>query len=70
MPRRLLSSTRSGTRVNEVAADLVDVYVAGEGGLITLVVHRDSRKSPVHHLPGRVTGRLMFGCQAFAFSWT
>ena len=38
---RLLSSTRPGARVTEVAADLSDVYVAGEGGLMGLVVHPD-----------------------------
>lgn len=38
---RLLSSTRPGARVTEVAADLADVYVAGEGGLMGLVVHPD-----------------------------
>jgi glucose/arabinose dehydrogenase len=38
---RLLSSTRPGARVTEVAADLTDVYVAGEGGLMGLVVHPD-----------------------------
>jgi glucose/arabinose dehydrogenase len=38
---RLLSSTRPGARVTEVAADLDDVYVAGEGGLMGLVVHPD-----------------------------
>ncbi|MGH3812331.1 MAG: PQQ-dependent sugar dehydrogenase [Pseudonocardiaceae bacterium] len=38
---RLLSSTRPGARVTEVAAELGDVYVAGEGGLMGLVVHPD-----------------------------
>ncbi len=38
---RLLSSTRPGARVTDVAADLDDVYVAGEGGLMGLVVHPD-----------------------------
>jgi glucose/arabinose dehydrogenase len=38
---RLLSTTRPGARVTEVAADLDDVYVAGEGGLMGLVVHPD-----------------------------
>src|SRR3954454_12176567 len=38
---KLLSSTRPGARVSEVAADLDDVYVAGEGGLMGLVVHPD-----------------------------
>ncbi len=38
---RLLSSTRPGARVTEVAADLGDVRVAGEGGLMGLVVHPD-----------------------------
>jgi aldose sugar dehydrogenase len=38
---RLLSSTRPGARVTEVAADLDDVYVAGEGGFMGLVVHPD-----------------------------
>ncbi|HEU0088684.1 MAG TPA: PQQ-dependent sugar dehydrogenase [Pseudonocardiaceae bacterium] len=36
---RLLSSTRPGARVTEVVADLGDVYVQGEGGLMGLVVH-------------------------------
>lgn len=38
---KLLSSTRPGARVSEVTADLDDVYVAGEGGLMGLVVHPD-----------------------------
>ena len=38
---RLLSLTRSGARVTDVAADLDDVYVAGEGGLMGLAVHPD-----------------------------
>jgi glucose/arabinose dehydrogenase len=38
---KLLSSTRPGARVIDVAADLNDVYVAGEGGLMGLVVHPD-----------------------------
>ncbi|HSL07894.1 MAG TPA: PQQ-dependent sugar dehydrogenase [Pseudonocardiaceae bacterium] len=38
---RLLSSTRPGARVTEVAAALDDVYVTGEGGLMGLVVHPD-----------------------------
>lgn len=38
---RLLSSTRPGAQVTEVAADLGDVYVQGEGGLMGLVVHPD-----------------------------
>lgn len=38
---KLLSSTRPGARVSEVAADLDDVYVAGEGGMMGLVVHPD-----------------------------
>ncbi|MDQ3762124.1 MAG: PQQ-dependent sugar dehydrogenase [Actinomycetota bacterium] len=37
----LLSSTRPGAQVSEVAADLNDVYVRGEGGLMGLVVHPD-----------------------------
>ncbi len=36
---RLLSSTMPGARVTDVVADLADVYVAGEGGLMGLVVH-------------------------------
>jgi aldose sugar dehydrogenase len=42
---RLLSSARPGARVTEVAAELGDVYVAGEGGLMGLVVHPDFAKS-------------------------
>lgn len=38
---RLLSSTRPGAQVTDVAAELGDVYVAGEGGLMGLVVHPD-----------------------------
>ncbi|MFN2495220.1 MAG: sorbosone dehydrogenase family protein [Pseudonocardiaceae bacterium] len=38
---QLLSSTRPGATVTEVAADLRDVYVRGEGGLMGLVVHPD-----------------------------
>lgn len=38
---KLLSSTRPGARITEVAADLDDVYVRGEGGLMGLVVHPD-----------------------------
>ncbi|MGH3822316.1 MAG: PQQ-dependent sugar dehydrogenase [Pseudonocardiaceae bacterium] len=37
----LLPSTKPGTRAVPVAADLGDVYVAGEGGLMGLVVHPD-----------------------------
>lgn len=37
----LLRSTRPGTEVSTVAADLDDVYVRGEGGLMGLVVHPD-----------------------------
>ena len=42
---RLLSSTRPGARVTDVAADLDDVHVAGEGGLMGLVVHPDFAKN-------------------------
>jgi aldose sugar dehydrogenase len=42
---KLLSSTRPGARVTEVAADLDDVYVRGEGGLMGLVVHPDFASS-------------------------
>jgi aldose sugar dehydrogenase len=42
---KLLSSTRPGARVTEVAADLADVYVRGEGGLMGLVVHPDFANS-------------------------
>lgn len=38
---RLLPSTRPGTQALEIAADLDDVFVAGEGGLMGLVVHPD-----------------------------
>jgi aldose sugar dehydrogenase len=38
---RLLSSTSPGARVTDVAADLDDVYVAGEGGFMGMVVHPD-----------------------------
>jgi aldose sugar dehydrogenase len=38
---RLLSSTRPGVQVTDVAAELSDVYVAGEGGLMGLAVHPD-----------------------------
>lgn len=38
---RLLSTTRPGARLSEVAADLDDVYVKGEGGLMGLLVHPD-----------------------------
>jgi glucose/arabinose dehydrogenase len=37
----LLPSTQPGTRAVPIAADLGDVYVAGEGGLMGLVVHPD-----------------------------
>ncbi|MDQ3887263.1 MAG: PQQ-dependent sugar dehydrogenase, partial [Actinomycetota bacterium] len=36
---RLLSGTSSGAAVADVAADLEDVYVRGEGGLMGLLVH-------------------------------
>ncbi|MGH3788107.1 MAG: PQQ-dependent sugar dehydrogenase [Pseudonocardiaceae bacterium] len=42
---RLLSSTRPGARVTEVAADLDDVYVNGEGGFMGLAVHPDFAQS-------------------------
>ena len=42
---KMLSSTGPGARVVEVAADLDDVYVAGEGGLMGLVVHPDFARS-------------------------
>jgi aldose sugar dehydrogenase len=42
---KLLSSTRPGAQVTEVAADLDDVYVRGEGGLMGLVVHPDFANS-------------------------
>ncbi len=38
---RLLLSTSPGAQVTGVAAELDDVYVAGEGGLMGLVVHPD-----------------------------
>ncbi|MDQ3886400.1 MAG: PQQ-dependent sugar dehydrogenase, partial [Actinomycetota bacterium] len=38
---RLLSGTSSGAAVADVAADLEDVYVRGEGGLMGLLVHLD-----------------------------
>jgi len=38
---RLLSATKPGAQITEVAADLADVYVRGEGGLMGLVVHPD-----------------------------
>ncbi len=38
---RLLSGTGPGAAVTEVAADLADVYVRGEGGLMGLLVHPD-----------------------------
>ncbi|MDQ5854813.1 MAG: PQQ-dependent sugar dehydrogenase [Actinomycetota bacterium] len=38
---RLLSSTRPGAPVTDVAAELGDVYVTGEGGLMGLAVHPD-----------------------------
>lgn len=38
---RLLSLTRPSAQVTDVAADLGDVYVAGEGGLMGLAVHPD-----------------------------
>ena len=38
---RLLAGTELGTRVTEVTAELDDVYVEGEGGLMGLVVHPD-----------------------------
>lgn len=37
----LLPSTKPGTRAVPISADLGDVYVAGEGGLMGLVVHPD-----------------------------
>ncbi|MGH3909074.1 MAG: PQQ-dependent sugar dehydrogenase [Pseudonocardiaceae bacterium] len=42
---RLLSPARPGAQVTEVAADLDDVYVDGEGGLMGLVVHPDFAQS-------------------------
>ncbi|MDN5858550.1 MAG: PQQ-dependent sugar dehydrogenase, partial [Pseudonocardia sp.] len=41
----LLSSTRPGARVTPVQADLADVQVRGEGGLMGLVVHPDFAQS-------------------------
>jgi len=38
---RLLSGTGPGATVSDVAADLGDVYVRGEGGLMGLLVHPD-----------------------------
>lgn len=38
---RLLSSTGPGATVTRVEADLSDVYVEGEGGLMGLVIHPD-----------------------------
>ncbi|MGH3993709.1 MAG: PQQ-dependent sugar dehydrogenase, partial [Pseudonocardiaceae bacterium] len=38
---RLLASTKPAAPVTQVAADLDDVYVQGEGGLMGLVVHPD-----------------------------
>ncbi|MGQ0774467.1 MAG: PQQ-dependent sugar dehydrogenase [Pseudonocardiales bacterium] len=38
---QLLSTTRPGAQLTQVAADLDDVYVRGEGGLMGLVVHPD-----------------------------
>ncbi|MDQ3154369.1 MAG: PQQ-dependent sugar dehydrogenase [Actinomycetota bacterium] len=38
---RLLSGTGPGAAVTDVAADLRDVYVCGEGGLMGLLVHPD-----------------------------
>ncbi|OLT19615.1 hypothetical protein BJF78_36025 [Pseudonocardia sp. CNS-139] len=37
----LLSGTSEGATVSQVNADLADVYVRGEGGLMGLVVHPD-----------------------------
>lgn len=42
---RLLSSTGPGAAVSEVAADLGDVFVRGEGGFMGLVVHPDFAQS-------------------------
>ena len=48
----LLSSAEPGATVTEVKADLSDVLVQGEGGLMGLVVHPDFvTVAPVHHLP-------------------
>ncbi|MEZ5092544.1 sorbosone dehydrogenase family protein [Nocardioides sp.] len=41
----LLSSSRPGAEVTRVEADLSDVYVAGEGGLLGMVVHPDFAQS-------------------------
>jgi glucose/arabinose dehydrogenase len=41
----LLSSTSEGATVTPVAADLSDVYVRGEGGLMGMVVHPDFAQS-------------------------
>jgi glucose/arabinose dehydrogenase len=41
----LLSSARPGAEVTRVEADLSDVYVAGEGGLLGMVVHPDFAQS-------------------------
>jgi glucose/arabinose dehydrogenase len=41
----LLSGTSPGATVTEVAADLSDVYVRGEGGLMGMVVHPDFERS-------------------------
>ncbi len=41
----LLSSPRAGAQVTRVEADLSDVYVAGEGGLLGMVVHPDFARS-------------------------
>jgi aldose sugar dehydrogenase len=41
----LLSSSRPGADVTRVDADLSDVYVAGEGGLLGMVVHPDFAQS-------------------------
>lgn len=37
----LLSSAKPGAQVSQVKADLSDVYVSGEGGLMGMVVHPD-----------------------------
>lgn len=52
---RLISGTAPGAQVTELAADLDDVYVAGEGGLMGLVVH-----------PDFATTRRFTTCQAHA----
>jgi aldose sugar dehydrogenase len=41
----LLSSTRPGATVTRVEADLSDVYVEGEGGLLGMVLHPDFAQS-------------------------